>query len=248
MLTALIFGMLRCLSLHLSTPLASKPPPVPRRPPTNTPHPAHSPTTELIEEEPWSGQRKAAPQSVPAAGAGDDAAGGGGGGELKAGDDGEDASSEGGRPKKGKATLGALRTTSIRLNNNEFETCEGLGHVLGELMAEPLALNWIDLSFNKLTSVEEQLTEYTDLGVVYLHVNCIEKISQLRMLRNLPNLRKLTLHGNPVEETKNYRYHVIEMLPTLKELDFTPITKLDRAKAKSWREIHKKKRAARERD
>lgn len=66
--------------------------------------------------------------------------------------------------------------------------------------------------------------------------------SDLKMLRQLPKLRKLTLHGNPVEEVKNYRYFVIELLPTLKELDFCPITKLDRQKAKTWRAIYKRKK------
>jgi hypothetical protein len=41
--------------------------------------------------------------------------------------------------------------------------------------------------------------------VLYLHANRIEKVSEIRALATLPKLVKLTLHGNPVEEKKNYR-------------------------------------------
>jgi Leucine-rich repeat (LRR) protein len=66
---------------------------------------------------------------------------------------------------------------------------------------------------------------------LYLHANAIESLSQIDKLASLQNLRNLTLHGNPVEQAKGYRYHVVSKLPQLKHLDFSAITKQDRATA-----------------
>ena len=52
----------------------------------------------------------------------------------------------------------------------------------------------------------------------------------------------MTLHGNPVEAKKNYRLTVINALPKLKQLDFTPITALDRDKAETYGERQRRQR------
>ena len=47
------------------------------------------------------------------------------------------------------------------------------------------------------------------------------------------NLKNLTLHGNPLEEaTCNYRWTILKILPTVKNLDFSFVTPGDREKAK----------------
>ena len=60
-------------------------------------------------------------------------------------------------------------------------------------------MDFVDLSFNQLTTVDEQLARYKDLACVYLHGNKIAKLKDLKFLKALPNLRKLTLHGNLAE-------------------------------------------------
>ena len=56
-------------------------------------------------------------------------------------------------------------------------------------------------------------------------------------------LRSLSLHGNPVEDHKHYRNFVITMVPSLIQLDFSPVTKQDRSNAATWAQIFRKKLA-----
>ena len=70
-------------------------------------------------------------------------------------------------------------------------------------------------------------------------------MSVLRKLKHLPNLLKLTLHGNPVEENRNYRKFVINALPNLLSLDFIRITPRDRELAAVWNDIRQRQREAR---
>lgn len=70
--------------------------------------------------------------------------------------------------------------------------------------------------------------------MIYLHANAIADIGQVDKLRGLSKLRSLTLHGNPLEETPNYRFYVIAHLPSLRSLDFSPVTPVERDRATSW--------------
>ena len=81
--------------------------------------------------------------------------------------------------------------------------------------------------------------------MLYLHGNSIEKISEIDKLSKLHYLRTLTLHGNPIEEdVSGYRQHVISKLPQLKNLDFSAVTKQDRASAHTWDQMISKGRKA----
>jgi len=53
-------------------------------------------------------------------------------------------------------------------------------------------------------------------------------------LAGLTQLKKLTLHANPIEEIKNYRLHVFTQIPSLRMLDFINMTKVGRDKAQTW--------------
>ena len=85
--------------------------------------------------------------------------------------------------------------------------------------------------------------------MLYLHGNSIDKISEIEKLSNLPHLRTLTLHGNPIEEdVSGYRQLVISKLPQLKKFDFSAVTKQDRASAQTWDQmINKGKRGNKKR-
>lgn len=39
-----------------------------------------------------------------------------------------------------------------------------------------------------------------------MHANCLTNIREVKKLAKLPNLRKLTLHGNPLEEMNQGTY------------------------------------------
>ena len=66
-------------------------------------------------------------------------------------------------------------------------------------------LRWLDLSQCKLTGVQEELTRFVQLQMLYLHANQITKLSELKKLGKLQHLQKLTLHGNPVAELPHYK-------------------------------------------
>jgi len=129
-----------------------------------------------------------------------------------------------------------LNSTCLRISNNSISTLDGLPEVLDHVMDAPEELSWLDASFNKLTSIEDIITQYPKLVVLYLHANCLSNIREVKKLAKLPNLKKLTLHGNPLEEVNQgtYKMQVLAYLPNLRTLDFIAVTKVDRDKARTW--------------
>lgn len=99
------------------------------------------------------------------------------------------------------------------------------------------------------------------LSVLYLHANAIPKVKEVEKLTTLTSLRSLTLHGNPMETVKGvlfnnfflfcedilfatgYRISVISTLPTIRSLDFSTITAIDRDRAKLFKSALEKKKA-----
>jgi|TARA_B110000090_G_scaffold147787_1_gene162191 Leucine-rich repeat (LRR) protein len=138
-----------------------------------------------------------------------------------------------------------LVTTSVKCNNNSFSDWVGFTEAIDSCLSEPGEAEFLDLSFNALTTVDEQIGKYTGLTTLYLHGNQIKNLKDLRNLRALTDLRKLTLHGNPVENVKNYRMTIIAALPKLKQLDFTPITSNDRDLAEKVANRKQRQRAIR---
>jgi hypothetical protein len=83
------------------------------------------------------------------------------------------------------------------------------------------------------------------MQVLYLHANKISKVTDVAKLAALPNLTKLTLHGNPVAVCVSYRLSVPYHLKGLRSLDFTVITRLDRECIANYSRGHEKRLAAR---
>ena len=108
-------------------------------------------------------------------------------------------------------------------------------------MWEPQRLSWVDLSFNKLTSVPDVLCKFENISVLYLHGNSIEKVGQVAKLQPLNAIRSLTLHGNNLENAKNYRNYVIGLFPLLRSLDFSGLTALDYEKSKRFHSARERK-------
>ena len=112
-----------------------------------------------------------------------------------------------------------------------------------DVVEYPEDIAWLDLSFNDITKVSQQLSwlnfppsatrwfqisddilEFRALKMIYLHGNKIRKFSDLKHLTPLKNLYSITLHGNPLENVPNYRSNIISMFPDLKSLDFAKVT------------------------
>ncbi|KAL1138040.1 hypothetical protein AAG570_009735 [Ranatra chinensis] len=138
------------------------------------------------------------------------------------------------KPRQGmrkykRAASGKYICTSVRLNNNLFQSVIGIHDVIHELIEQPDKLTWLDLSFNRLSSLANELTSLPNLKILYLHGNALSDVnSVLRQLKTFEGLISLTLHGNPLEERKGYRNKILLGLPQLKSLDFNNITPADR--------------------
>ncbi|XP_043928954.1 leucine-rich repeat-containing protein 51 [Protopterus annectens] len=138
------------------------------------------------------------------------------------------------------SSQGKYYSRAIRLNNNTLTDLKGFKEVIEKLLDNSTELAWIDLSFNDLSAIDPVLTQYPELQVLNLHGNSIAKLSEVDKLGALPNLKRLTLHGNPIETEKGYRNYVLSVLPHLKSLDFSSVTKQERATAEMWKRTHSK--------
>ncbi|GIL43247.1 hypothetical protein Vafri_1043 [Volvox africanus] len=140
------------------------------------------------------------------------------------------------------AALGAkLNSNSLRLCNNHLLSLNGLSRVMRHVLDDPSQLVWLDVSSNQLGTIEDAVLEFPSLQVLYYHGNNITNLNDVLKLQALPKLNKLTLHGNPIAETKNYKNWVVAHLPNLRNMDFGTITKEERGKIETWYKLSKKK-------
>jgi Leucine-rich repeat (LRR) protein len=126
-------------------------------------------------------------------------------------------------------------TNSLILHSNEIKSLQGISNVLVDVIPDlqiPVTLGrskvdliqWLDLSFNRLEDIHDDILTLPFLKIVYLHANYIKEIENVLNLRKCKALLNLTLHGNPIEQIKGYRFFVIEMVPCLEKLDFTLVS------------------------
>ncbi|KAG8436500.1 hypothetical protein GDO86_007557 [Hymenochirus boettgeri] len=140
---------------------------------------------------------------------------------------------------------GKLMSQALNLSYNTLTDIRGFREVVNKLLVEPNKLSWIDLSFNNLSAIDSVLTGYCNLSILNLHGNSIRQFSQVDKLAALPNLKRLTLHGNPIDEEQSYRSYVLSVLPQLKSLDFCAVSKQDRVTANTWRRMNIRPRRVR---
>jgi len=116
------------------------------------------------------------------------------------------------------------RTTILKLNNNALAKLTDFMPVMSVLVFDPHALTMLDLSFNQFKKVPSEISVLLNLALLYLHANELKTLNDLDTVYQLPSLRGLTCHGNPVEETAGYRPFIIAACPQLTSLDFNRIT------------------------
>lgn len=117
-----------------------------------------------------------------------------------------------------------------------LKTLQGLDEAVAEMFDYPDKVEWFDFSFNELKTIDDSILQYKNIKSLYLHGNHLADLNEVLKLRELPLLKSLAMHGNPMEEIKSppYRMFVIGALPSLQRLDFCTITPQDREEADLW--------------
>jgi Leucine-rich repeat (LRR) protein len=154
------------------------------------------------------------------------------------------------RAKTEKKMVVTLQTNSIRLNNNFLTTLKEFPQALSDVLSQPMKLVFLDLSWNQLEKIEPVLLQYEQLKALYLHGNRIAKLPQVDKLKGLPQIRSLTLNGNPIECNSCYRLYVVGMLQhstDLRSLDHSTVTDDERERAEAWSFGHENRIAERKR-
>lgn len=130
------------------------------------------------------------------------------------------------QPLKKKISAEVL---ALWLNQNEIVSLENLQTFVGKVLEHPIYLLWIDLSTNLITRINESFSFCPNLKMLYLHNNRIEDLNEINNLAPLPSLRYLTLFANPIsqENPEEYNSYIIQTLPRLLNLDFTPIEEIE---------------------
>lgn len=114
-------------------------------------------------------------------------------------------------------------TAAVWLNNNLLTSTKAVTKIANYLLEFPQQLSWIDISFNNIDDIHEELLKFKNLKILYLHGNSIRNISEVKKLKSLMLLTRLTLHGNPIDSIPQYRSIVIHLIPQLVALDFAPV-------------------------
>ena len=73
-------------------------------------------------------------------------------------------------------------TTNLFLQNNELRELTGLNAILREVMWDSSHLLWLDLSYNILTTIDEEITQFPLLKTLYLHKNYISNMDEVKKL------------------------------------------------------------------
>ncbi|XP_049855436.1 leucine-rich repeat-containing protein 51-like [Schistocerca gregaria] len=121
-------------------------------------------------------------------------------------------------PQRSKKS-GLYITRSLWLSNNLLKSVRGLQALTRRLLWQPEALAWLNLSHNFLVELGTELADFHNLTILYLHCNRVHTLSGIAVLRHLPLIAHLTLHGNPLAQVPFYRGRVLSLVPQLRSLD-----------------------------
>lgn len=70
-------------------------------------------------------------------------------------------------------------------------------------------IEWLDLSWNAITRIDNDIMCFPCLKTLYLHGNQINSLMEIRKLARLPDLRHIKLYANPIAKAAHYRNYVI---------------------------------------
>ena len=138
-------------------------------------------------------------------------------------------------PSKGKLIIEEI-VSGLKLNNNDLNDLSSFATAVSKVTSSQ-NVQFLDLSFNQLDEVGDDLASFENLNSLYLTGNKIRRFSDIFKLKGLSGLRSLSLQGNPISERKDYRLKILHAFPTLSKLDFTAVTRADRDRVATWAKI-----------
>lgn len=144
-------------------------------------------------------------------------------------------------------SINTLKEREMRLRGLRIQHVENLGVTKDQ--CDTIDLSWnalvrldnvpvlrrlttLNLSHNRITRIDTGLgTQLPCLHTLLLDVNALSHLHDLDPLAALP-LQRLSLRDNPVAAVPQYRLYVIFLLPRLKVLDYTRVSRDERDEAK----------------
>lgn len=142
-----------------------------------------------------------------------------------------------GSSRPGKPGPRSAEGSGLDLCSCELTTLDGIAELASASLWQPERFVYLDLSGNKLTSVQE-LASLTTLRILYLQGNRIEDVRALAPLRALESLDSLSIAGNPLVAQEHYRQWIIVNLPQVKRIDKQAVTRFDREDAETLDRLH----------
>ena len=142
--------------------------------------------------------------------------------------------------------------TRLFLDNNFIEKITGLDFLVN--------LVWLDLSFNKIRKIEgmhalknlqvlalyqneirsiENLDHLKNLNVLRVGNNRLHSKEDILYLRRLPSLRTLSIKGNPICRSEDWKSFAVALLPSLTYLEIHPVSQNEREEAASKYQVIK---------
>ncbi|XP_076180215.1 leucine-rich repeat-containing protein 51-like [Ptiloglossa arizonensis] len=118
-------------------------------------------------------------------------------------------------------------TCSFWLSNNSLTSMDGFKNLVHKLLDDPAYLTWIDFSFNEIERIGDDIIQFPNLKIIYLHGNNIWNINDVIKLKNLQNL-KFLMHGNLFEDLQYYRGYIVHIFPQLTTSDSSVILSADK--------------------
>ncbi|KAA6387849.1 MAG: hypothetical protein EZS28_016622, partial [Streblomastix strix] len=138
-----------------------------------------------------------------------------------------------------KVEVKKFRATSVRLYNNGLRSIKGLKSILDQILVDGGdEVVWLDLGWNKLTQIEDELYLFPKLYSLSLQANRITDYNEIAKLRGIEPMRTLILHGNPIDQLRFYRTLTVGAAPFLKKIDSAVISPRERDHCTKWLDMN----------
>lgn len=134
-------------------------------------------------------------------------------------------------PVKVKKIHKKIEAEAVFLSANHLKHLHHFDEFLKSVLTNPKDLTWLDLSHNKLSTVDDCLLNYPQLKIIYFHDNKIQNLREIEKLSELKNLRSVSFLGCPVASNPQYKHFIINALPQVEMIDFRDVRDAERRRA-----------------